>query len=168
MAGRSGARARLSQGFSADGAAAKQFRMIAQTIQLALAPVFVLVAMGNIMAILSNRLARIVDRSRALQERHGQTTGAERDVVVREILTLDRRIVLVNQAIGLLVVSGLTVGLTVAILFVEELAGLALQRVAAGTFLIAVVLMMLALLLFLQETRVATRSLRIPRDFLDL
>ena len=41
--------------------------MIAHTIQLALAPVFVLVAIGNIMNILSTRLGRIVDRARKLQ-----------------------------------------------------------------------------------------------------
>ena len=49
--------------------------MIAQTIQLALAPVFVLVAIGNIMNILSTRLGRVVDRSRHLQERHAETAG---------------------------------------------------------------------------------------------
>ena len=47
--------------------------MIAQTIQLALAPVFVLVAIGNIMNLLSTRLSRVVDRSRHLQERHVAT-----------------------------------------------------------------------------------------------
>ena len=48
--------------------------MIAQTIQLALAPVFVLVAIGNIMNILSTRLGRIVDRSRVLQEQPQDTS----------------------------------------------------------------------------------------------
>ncbi|MFK4985603.1 DUF2721 domain-containing protein, partial [Klebsiella pneumoniae] len=51
-------------------------RMIAQTIQLSLAPVFVLVAIGNIMNILTTRLGRIVDRSRVLQKLHAQTDGA--------------------------------------------------------------------------------------------
>jgi hypothetical protein len=142
--------------------------MIAQTIQLALAPVFVLVAIGNILGILTSRLARIVDRSRTLQDRHGQTEGAERDVVVREILSLDRRTTLVNRAITLLVIGGLFIGTTVAILFVEEIARINLQLVAAGAFLVAVALLMGALTLFLYETRVATQSLRIPRDFLDI
>ena len=48
--------------------------MIAQTIQLALAPVFVLVAIGNIMNILATRLGRVVDRSRVLQQLHGTTS----------------------------------------------------------------------------------------------
>ena len=69
--------------------------MIAQTIQLALAPVFVLVAIGNIMNILSTRLGRIVDRSRALQVRYGMTEGLEHDMVVAEIRAIDLRIALV-------------------------------------------------------------------------
>ena len=87
--------------------------MIAHTIQLALAPVFVLVAMGNIMNILSTRLGRIVDRARRLQDLHGQTVGVEHDSVVAEIRGLDRRIVLVTRAIRMLVTAGLAIGMTV-------------------------------------------------------
>lgn len=142
--------------------------MIAQTIQLALAPVFVLVAIGNIMNILSARLGRIVDRSRVLQERHGATEGMEHDMVVAEIRSIDLRIALVGRAIGLLVISGLVIGLTVALLFVEEFAGLDLQPFAAGTFLLAIALLMAALWLFLRETRLAAASLRIPSELLEL
>jgi hypothetical protein len=73
--------------------------MIAQTIQLALAPVFVLVAIGNIMNLLSSRLGRVVDRSRALQDRHRSTEGVEHDMVVREIRLVDRRIGLIARAL---------------------------------------------------------------------
>lgn len=142
--------------------------MIAQTIQLALAPVFVLVAIGNIMNILSSRLGRVVDRSRVLQHRHRETEGAEHDAVVREIRLVDVRIKLIGRAILLLVSSGLCVGLTVALLFIEEFATLNLQPIAAGIFLVAIALLMAALLLFLKETRQATDALRIPRDFLEL
>ena len=73
--------------------------MIAQTIQLALAPVFVLVAIGNIMNILSGRLGRVVDRSRHLQARHSETEGHEHDLLVLEIRNSDRRIALIGRAI---------------------------------------------------------------------
>ena len=141
--------------------------MIAQTIQLALAPVFVLVAIGNIMNLLSTRLGRVVDRSRTLQERHGKTEGVEHDMVVREIRVIDRRIKLVGQALRLLVASGLSTGVTVAVLFLEELVGANLQRLAAATFLLAVGLMMWALVLFLRETQTASAALRIPDEFLE-
>ncbi|HYD25309.1 MAG TPA: DUF2721 domain-containing protein [Croceibacterium sp.] len=142
--------------------------MIAQTIQLALAPVFVLVAIGNIMNILATRLARIVDRSRHLQAQHKVTAGTEHDMVVREMRLVDRRIHLIGRAILLLVLSGLTIGFCVALLFVEELFDVNLQQVAGAAFFFAVVLLMSALWLFLREVRQATAALRIPETFLEL
>jgi len=142
--------------------------MIAQTIQLALAPVFVLVAIGNIMNILSTRLGRVVDRSRHLQKLYGETSGAEHDAIVREIRLVDGRIHLIGRAILLLVCSGLTIGFCVALLFVEELFDVDLTQVAAAAFMVAIVLLMAALTLFMRETRRATAALRIPESYLEL
>ncbi|MCB2087667.1 MAG: DUF2721 domain-containing protein [Sphingomonadaceae bacterium] len=142
--------------------------MIAQTIQLALAPVFVMVAIGSILATLSMRLGRIVDRSREMQALHGKTEGVEHDMVVSEIRSLDRRIAVIGRAILLLVLSGLSIGTTVVLLFVEEIIRVDLQQLAAGTFILAIGLLMIALLLFLMETREASRALRIPRELLEL
>lgn len=141
--------------------------MIAQTIQLALAPVFVLVAIGNIIATLTQRLGRVVDRSRELQARHGQTSGAEHDMIVREIRVLDRRIVLISGALRLLVTAGLCIGITVVLLFLAEFTPVALTPVAAITFILAIALLMTALLLFLRETQAATDALRIPESYLE-
>jgi len=142
-------------------------RMIAHTIQLALAPVFVLVALGNFLNLLSTRLGRIVDRARVLQKRHGETTGSEHDMVVIEMRTIDVRIKLITGAIRNLVVAGLMIGLTVASLFVEEMASFRLETVAAVFFVAAIALLMWALLQFLRETRVAAESLRIPDQYLE-
>jgi len=141
--------------------------MIAETIQLALAPVFVLVAIGNILNILSTRLGRIVDRSRILQERHSETSGEEHDAIVREIRLIDRRIHLITRAILLLVLSGLSTGVTVVLLFVEDFAGLNLQLLVAATFVVALALLMTALVMFLRETREAAAALRIPAEYLE-
>ena len=142
--------------------------MIAQTIQLALAPVFVLVAIGNILNLLSSRLGRVVDRSRAMQTRHMATEGGEHDMVVAEIRLLDQRIHLITRAVFALVISGLAIGTTVAELFVQQLFGANLQLLAALTFLVAIGLLMWALVLFLRETRVSAQQLRIPRGYLEL
>jgi len=142
--------------------------MIAQTIQLALTPVFVLVAIGNIMNILSTRLGRIVDRSRVLQDRHPETSGPEHDALVREIRLVDRRIHLIGRAILLMVLAGLAIGLVVVLLFVEEFAAIDLRPFVAAVFIAALALLMNALVLFLRETREATAALRIPETYLEL
>lgn len=142
--------------------------MIAQTIQLALAPVFVLVAIGNILNLLSGRLGRVVDRSRHLQDRFAETEGPDREELVAEIRMIDQRISLITRAIRLMVIAGLSIGVTVAVLFLEELVQLNLQRLAAATFLLAVGLLMWALVLFLREIQVSAQQLRIPRMYLEL
>lgn len=142
--------------------------MIAQTIQLALAPVFVLVAIGNIINTLSSRLGRVVDRSRTLQKLHGETQGKEHDAVVREIRIIDKRIHLISRSLLLLVLAGLCIGSTVVLLFVEEFIGVDVQAIAAGTFILAIGFLMNALVLFLRETRHATDALRIPSELLEL
>ncbi|MGB3797670.1 MAG: DUF2721 domain-containing protein [Alteraurantiacibacter sp.] len=141
--------------------------MIAQTIQLALAPVFVLVAIASIMNPLSVRLGRVVDRSRDLQRLYSQTDGVEHDDIVREARSLDLRIGIISHAFLLLVLSGLFIGLTVVLLFLEEFVGINVTGVAAVAFIIAVALLMWALLMFLRETREATKALRIPEMYLE-
>lgn len=142
--------------------------MIGQTIQLALAPVFVLVAIGNILNILSTRLGRIVDRARILQRLHNETEGDEHDRVVIEIRVVDRRIGIITRAIRLMVIAALAIGTTVGVLFVQGIFGADLHVLAAVTFLGSIVLLLAGLVLFLRETQVAAASLRIPRDFLEL
>ncbi|GGB90644.1 hypothetical protein GCM10011494_06250 [Novosphingobium endophyticum] len=142
--------------------------MIVQTIQLALTPVFVLVAIGNILNILSTRLGRVVDRARALQAMHVETQGPDHDMVVREIRIIDKRITIITRAIRLMVLSGLSIGTTVVLLFLEGLLASDLNLIAAITFLASIVLLLFALVLFLRETQIAAEALRIPRDYLEL
>lgn len=142
--------------------------MIVQTIQLALTPVFVLVAIGNILNILSSRLGRVVDRARTLQERYRSTEGVEHDMVVSELRLVQRRMTLITHAVRMMVLSGLAIGITVAILFLSGLGGMDWHAAAAITFLAAIVLLLFALVLFLRETQVAADALRIPSDYLEL
>lgn len=142
--------------------------MIAQTIQLALAPVFVLVALGQILNAISVRFARVIDRSRDLEQKYAETSGAEHDIIVLQIRAADERIKLLSSAIRAMVISGLAIGLTVALLFIEDVAGVIMYQFAAGVFLLAIAFLMWALWLFLRETQVATAMLRVPRALLEL
>jgi len=142
--------------------------MIAQTIQLALAPVFVLVAIGNIMNILTTRLGRIVDRSRKLQELHATPTAAEHVAVVVEMRYIDRRIQLIGHSLLLLVCSGLCIGVTVGVLFLGEMVGTELRMATEVSFFLAIALLMIALIYLLLETRLVSSTLRLPRDLLEL
>ncbi len=141
--------------------------MIAQTIQLAIAPVFVLVAIGNIIGTLSSRLGRVVDRWRELKREFNTTTGDEHDEIVRELRLIDQRMDTIGNALRLLVLTALSIGATIVVLFIDEFAHIGLQPIAAGTFIVGVALLMWALVLFLRETQIAREALRIPDNYLE-
>lgn len=139
---------------------------IAQTIQLAIAPVFLLAGIGAFLNVLAGRLARVVDRSRALEELLAESTGAEHDRQISELRLLDRRITLANVSIFLCVASAIAVCTLVALLFVTQLADLAYRTAVAIAFILAMVLLIVGLILFLLEIRLATRGLRIRKELL--
>jgi uncharacterized membrane protein (DUF106 family) len=141
--------------------------MIAQTIQLALAPVFVLVALGHLFVTLSARLSRVADRARELQASYRESTGAAHEMVVRQIQETDKRIALIGRSLRAMVISALGIGLTVAILFLEDWFEVEVEGFVGAVFLFSLIWMMWGLLLFLRETRIAQRSLSIPRDYFE-
>ncbi len=115
---------------------------IGHIIQLAIAPVFLLTGVGTNMLVLTNRLARIIDRSRALEERLEAPGGhaPEKEAAVREELgILFRRARKINRAIFLSTSCALLICMVVAALFVTDALNLKLASVIAGMFVLAMV-----------------------------
>jgi hypothetical protein len=140
---------------------------IAHTIQLAVAPVFLLAGIAGILNLLAGRLARIVDRSRRIEEMFTPKDDPRHDLQVQELRLIDRRITIVNWSIFLCTASALLVCLVVAGLFVTSLASLGFGRTMAVTFVVAMLLLISGLLLFLVEVRVAVRAIRIRDELLE-
>jgi hypothetical protein len=140
---------------------------IAQTIQLAIAPVFLLAGIGAILNVLAGRLSRIVDRARWLEERHAGSTGVAHERIVWELRILDRRMDYANIAIWLCVSSAIAVCILVALLFITQLAHLAFRQAVAGAFILAMLLLISGLITFLLEIRIARTSFRIREELLE-
>src|SRR3546814_14598613 len=64
---------------------------IAQTIQLSVTPVFLLVATGSLLNVLAGRLSRVADRSRVLLAPWPETEREDHERVVADLLAPDRR-----------------------------------------------------------------------------
>jgi hypothetical protein len=140
---------------------------IAQTIQLAIAPVFLLAGIGAILNVLAGRLARVVDRSRVLEELHARSEGEEHHRYVVELRIIDRRMRLANAAIALMVASAIVVCLLVALLFITQLAGYPFRVAVAIAFVLSMALLIAGLILFLIEINVALRGLRVREELLE-
>lgn len=141
--------------------------MIAETIQLSLAPAFLLVATGSFLNVVTGRLARVVDRARSLQQQYGETEGLEHERVVRELRRLDRRMDVINWSIALCVACGIVVCIMVAMLFAVGNGRDDLAYAVAAAFIIAMMLLLAGLIAFLIEVRLAIKTIHVPLEMLE-
>tara|TARA_R110000772_G_scaffold83217_2_gene176024 strand:+ start:106 stop:573 length:468 start_codon:yes stop_codon:yes gene_type:complete len=140
---------------------------IITVLQTALAPAFLLVAVGGMLGLFAGRLARIIDRSRILQDRFNETEGHEHQWIVDELHDLQLRIKIVNSAIYLSVISAIVACGLIGLLFIMGLTGFNLSGVVAGAFIIAMSLLSIALIQFLREVRIGVRDFMIREEFLE-
>ena len=94
---------------------------VAETVRLALAPVFLLSGIGAFLNVCASRLSRIVDRSREIEPKLLAARGAEHDRLLAEMRTIDRRMSLVSTAITLSVVAAVLTSLVVTLLFAASM-----------------------------------------------
>lgn len=138
---------------------------IAQTIQLAVTPVFLLAGIGGILNVIATRLARVVDRVRSLEGHIPDADEEERAEEIMELEILDRRMTYCHWSIGLSTASALLICIVVMVLFVSNLVHMDFAVPVSLLFVAAMVSLTLGLLLFLAEVTVATRFVRVNEKF---
>ena len=131
---------------------------ITRLIQLSVAPVFLLTAVGTIINAVINRLGRAVDRRRQLEDLVMAYEGDERDKILVELETIARRIRLSLGSIASAVFSALLVCLLIGLSFVGAFIRFDLSEVVAGLFIFAMVSLTICLLMFLREVTIAAKS----------
>lgn len=133
-------------------------------IQLALGPVVLVSGVGLLLLVLTNRLARIVDRTRALRgEVHDP--GTEAVAAIRaELGILMRRSRLILFAVFCSVLCILFVALLVTVLFLGALAGRTLTTVPTLLFIVSLLTVTAGMLAFAWEIVLTVRALRLEAD----
>ena len=126
---------------------------IAHVIQLSIAPVFLISGVSALLAVLSNRLGRTIDRARRLDSSDAATHA--------ELTSLSRRAKLIYRAILLGTTCALLVCCVIVSLFLSAALKVPLSTVIPTLFLAAMFALIGALLLFIREVFLATRVLRI-------
>lgn len=135
---------------------------VAHVIQSALAPVFLISGVGVMLGVLTNRLARIVDRARVWETEIEKASHRAPDLDVR-LEALARRARYINSAITMCAVSALLVALVVVALFANAFLAVNLSGLIAILFVAAMLALTGAFLAFLIEVRIATATIRIGR-----
>jgi len=133
-----------------------------EVVRLAVAPVFLLSGVGVTLTLLTNRLARVIDRARVLEgERTRIAAAAPADDLEGRLATLSQRARLLGRAIGLCTICALLVSMVVVTLFLGALFDIHVALVIAAEFIVAMFSFIGGLIYFLREVFLATRTLRI-------
>lgn len=136
---------------------------ISNIIQLAIAPVFLLTGVGSNLLVLTNRLARIIDRSRVLEGRIDTAADPKQQEYLAEIEILYRRAHLINGAITLSTTCALLICVVIAVLFLGDVLGLALTTLIAMLFVTAMLALIGSFVYLLREIFIATGTLVMRR-----
>jgi len=140
--------------------------LITHAIQLAIAPVFLLTAIGTLINAQAGRLARAVDRRRQIEDELLPKLEAEdgevRSSLESELAILARRIITTIRAIALAVISALLVCVLIGTAFAAAFVSIDLSRPVALMFIAAVVALTISLLFFMHEVFLAAQAVH-PR-----
>ncbi|HTN94373.1 MAG TPA: DUF2721 domain-containing protein [Gallionella sp.] len=133
---------------------------VAHVIQLAVAPVFLLTGIGAILNVITTRLARIVDRSRALNSIADRINPAQKE----ELAMLAHRVRWVNWAVSLCTLSALLICIVIAALFLGSVLNIDPSRIVSLLFISAMLTLISGLLCFLREIFLAIGGMAVKKQ----
>lgn len=139
---------------------------VAEIVRLALAPVFLLSGIGAFLNVLASRLSRIVDRTRDIEPMLLASRGVEHDRWIAAMKILDRRMSLISWATGLAVTSAILTCLVVILLFAANIIRTRLGTEIAWLFIGSMVAIGAGFAVFLLETTIAGRAVRVRTELL--
>lgn len=113
--------------------------IIAHAIQLAIAPVFLLTGIAGLLAVMANRLARVIDRARSFEQTWSALGAKARAAARVEMGSLEQRRHVCSWSINYCTSAALLVCLVIVTLFVEEFFAANLKWLAGALFVGAMV-----------------------------
>jgi hypothetical protein len=135
--------------------------IVSHAIQLAIAPVFLVTGIAGLLGVMANRLARVIDRARVIEQAWKEMDEETRISAREELDNLERRRHLVSWSINFCTSAALLVCLVIVTLFLDEFFTKDFRWFAGVLFVSAMFLLIGGLASFLREVHLATRVVRI-------
>lgn len=129
------------------------------TLQLSIGPVILISGVGLILLSMTNRLGRIIDRSRLLVREFDSASKGDRTCILAELRILSKRARLNRAGIALAVVSVLLAALLIISLFLGALSQVEIAAFIVTLFILCMLSLILSLFLFLADINLALKAL---------
>ena len=130
-------------------------------IQLSITPVILISGLGGLMISLTNRMARIVDRTRVLSGQIKNATGEEKQHLSNQISVMWGRANLMRWSVTCAGASMLVACLLIGEIFLSALIGHELALVMMGFFALSLLFLIACLILFLRDLFISLVALGI-------
>ena len=130
---------------------------VQHTVQLSLAPAFLLAAIGAVMNVMTNRLIWVANKIERILD-----AGEDGDVEAMraELPALETRRIYAQRAVMLSTAAALTISIVIVLLFISAFVKTPLGTVVAFTWIVTMGFLVAGLGAFLMETRTAARRNR--------
>jgi Protein of unknown function (DUF2721) len=139
---------------------AENLTTVAHVIQLAVAPVFLLMAISGLLGVLTGRLGRLVDRFRGLTEQAEAPTLKQ----THELSLLTVRAKWVHWSITLSTAAAFFVAVLIAALFMTSIIDINPSRVVSILFITAMTSLIIGLGCFLREISLSVHIFEAKND----
>ena len=128
------------------------------TIQVAIGPVILISGVGLLLLSMTNRLGRVIDRSRQLSDAFRRCTGDEGTRLVAQLRILSRRARLIRLAIGLATGSVLLASVLIIALFMSALLRWEIAGMIALLFITCLGALIGSLIVFLRDINLSLKA----------
>jgi hypothetical protein len=132
---------------------------LAPVLQLAIGPVIVISGVGMILLFMTNRFARVIDRSRELSAQLETQDAVVMEKTRKQLRILLSRARIIRAAVTCGALSILLAAILVVSLFLGLLFELAIARIVALLFIACMVMLIAAIVLFIAEVNASLRAL---------
>lgn len=133
-----------------------------EVIQLAIAPVFLLMGVSALLGVLTGRLGRVVDRFRVLNEKCNNEQKTADAKAMRELHLLQSRAIWVHRAITLSTLSLLLVAVVIGALFLGSAIRWDSSWLVSIVFIVAMLSLIVGLGCFLREIYLSKHTFELP------
>jgi hypothetical protein len=129
------------------------------TIQLSITPVILITGLGSLLLTMTNRMGRVVDRTRILAGQAQAAAGRERVHIEGQLKIMYRRAKIVRLAVTLGAASMFCSGLLVVAIFGNAVFGTNIAAGILGLFVMSILLLLGALGAFLRDIFLSLNAL---------
>jgi len=129
------------------------------TLQLSIGPVILISGVGLILLSMTNRLGRVIDRSRLLSRELKGTSDTDRTRILAELRILSSRANLARTGIALAVLSALLASLLIINLFLGALLQMSIAAFIVTLFILCMISLVFSLFLFLVDINLSLKAL---------